>query len=105
MATVYSGTNRQIAIMAGKSSVMDEAAKKVLAKAKANAAQHHRTGQYSDNFDVAAVKARKTSVRDRVVYNNHNAALIIEFGHFVEKEDGSLGDYIPGQFNLVRAVK
>lgn len=96
----------RIARMAGDSSVMDTAAAKVLAKARANAARHHRTGEYSDSFKVRRdSRPEGKGVVDRVVYNDHPAARIIEFGHFAECSDGRLGQWVPGQFNLVRAIR
>jgi hypothetical protein len=42
---------------------------------------------------------------DREVYTEHPAAVALEFGHFAEKRDGTLGKWVPGQFNLVGAAK
>lgn len=104
MAEVYKGAGTKVAKIVGESSVMDQAAEKVRAKATALASVHRNTGAYSNNFKTRRIKGKK-GVTDREVYNDHPAAGPIEFGHFQEKPDGTLGKYIPGQFNLVRARK
>lgn len=104
MATVYKGTGTKIARMAGRDAVMDVAAEKVRARAAANAAAHRDTGEYSGNFKVKSVRAKAGGVKDRMVYNDHRAALAIEYGHFAVNGSGELGRFVPGQFNLTRAV-
>lgn len=104
MAKVYKGVGTKLARLVGESSAMDIAAEKVKARAVANAATHHKTGAYSDNFHTGRVRGKR-GVTDREVYNDHPAAAAIEFGHFAENRDGTLGRYVPGQFNLIRASK
>lgn len=104
MATVYKGTGTKIARMAGRDAVMDEAAEKIRARAAANAAAHRDTGAYSGNFKVKRVKSKAGGVTDRMVYNDHSAALAIEYGHFAKTRSGEIGEFVPGQFNLTRAV-
>lgn len=104
MATVYKGTGTRIARMAGRDAVMDVAAEKVRARAAANAAVHRETGEYSGNFKVKSVRAKAGGVKDRMVYNDHPAAFAIEFGHVARTTRGP-ARFVPGQFNLTRAVK
>lgn len=104
MAKVYKGTGTKIARMAGNHVVMDEAAEKIRARAAANAAAHRDTGAYSGNFKTKRVKARSGSVTDRMVYNDHPAAYAIEKGHWAKNAAGELGEFVPGQFNLTKAV-
>lgn len=103
MATVYKGTGTKIARMAGRDAVMDVAAEKVRARAAANAAAHRDTGEYSGNFKVKSVRAKAGGVTDRMVYNDHSAALAIEYGHAARTTRGP-ARFVPGQFNLTRAV-
>lgn len=104
MAQVYKGTGTKIAKMVGETTAMDTAAQKVKALAVANAARHRKTGEYSGNFQTGRIRGKK-GVTDREVYNDHPASGAIEFGHFAENRDGSLGKFVPGQFNLIRALK
>ncbi|MBC3186368.1 DUF5403 family protein [Corynebacterium sp. zg-331] len=105
MAEVYKGAGTQMARMAGNHAIMDEAAEKLCVAASARAARHRDTGEYSGNFKTARSKSPKgRGVTDRVVYNDHAAALPIEYGHFTEKRDGSTGVWVPGQFNLLGAL-
>lgn len=104
MAKVYKGTGTKIARMAGNHVVMDEAAEKIRARAAANAAAHRDTGAYSGNFKTKRVKAKSGSVTDRMVYNDHPANYAIEFGHYAKNAAGELGEFVPGQFNLTKAV-
>lgn len=103
MAEVYKGAGTKIAKLPGVQPVLQSAAESIKAKAEANASVHHRTGEYSSAFEVKSVPG-KNGVRDRLVENTHPASAIIEYGHFAEKMDGSLGEWVPGQFNLTRAV-
>lgn len=104
MAEVFDGIGTEIARMAGNHVVMDEAAEKIRARAAANAAAHRDTGEYSGNFKTKRVKARSGSVTDRMVYNDHPAAYAIEKGHWAKNAAGELGEFVPGQFNLTKAV-
>lgn len=104
MAQVYKGAGTKVAKMCGESSVMDQAAEKIRAKAVSLAAKHKKTGDYSQNFSTKNVAGKK-GVRDRIVQGDHPASAIIEYGHFAEKKDGSLGQFVPGQFNLTRAIR
>ncbi|MDK8450990.1 DUF5403 family protein [Corynebacterium mastitidis] len=109
MAEVYKGTGTRIARMAGKHAVMDEAAERVRAAATRRASQDRRTGAYSSNFKTARDKSPKgKGVVDRVVYNDHPAALAIELGHFAmtTDEEGRQkeGKFVPGKFNLLGGI-
>lgn len=104
MAKVYKGTGTKIARMAGNHVVMDEAAEKIRARAAENAAAHRDTGEYSGNFKTKRVKSKAGGVNDRMVYNDHPAAVAIEYGHFAKNAAGELGEFVPGQFNLTKAV-
>ena len=98
MAKVYKNVERIIAGLPGVQEEVQGAAEKIKARAEANAAVRRRTGKYSGAFEV-----RKGKV-DRFVVNDHPAADFIEVGHFAEKADGTLGEFVPGQFNLARAI-
>lgn len=101
MAEVYKGAGTTVAKLASRHPVMDEAAKKIQAKALALAAADRKTGEYSSNFKVARVPSRAgKGVVDRVVYNDHPKALAIELGHFTPK-----GKLVPGKFYLHRASR
>ena len=103
MAEVYTGAGTKIAKLPGLQPVLPSTAESIKVKAEANAGAHRRTGKYSSAFEVKSVPGKK-GVRDRLVENTHPASAIIEYGHFAEKKDGSLGEWVPGQFNLTRAV-
>ena len=101
MAKVYKGAGTTVAKLVGRHPVMDEAAKKIQAKALALASADRKTGEYSGNFKVAKVPSRAgKGVVDRVVYNDHPKALAIELGHFTPK-----GKLVPGKFYLHRASR
>lgn len=104
MAKVYDGAGKKMAKLAGNHTVMDAAAEKIRARAAANAAAHFETGEYSANFKTKRVKAKEGGVMDRMVYNDHPAALAIEVGHRARTTRGP-ARWVPGQFNLTRAVK
>lgn len=103
MATVYKGAGTKIAKLPGVQPVLQEAAVEIKTKAETNAAVHKRTGRYSSAFEVRTVPGEK-GVKDRLVENTHSASAVIEYGHFAKKRDGSKGEWVPGQFNLTRAV-
>lgn len=103
MAKIYMKTGRQMAQLAAESGILDEAAAAIKTKAEAAAAQHHRTGEYSQNFKIGTARG-KGGVTDRYVYNNHPAALAIEYGHFAQKKGGELGKFVPGKFILLRSI-
>ena len=103
MAKIYMKTGRQMAQLAAESGILDEAAAAIKTKAEAAAAQHHHTGEYSQNFKIGTARG-KGGVTDRYVYNNHPAALAIEYGHFTQKKGGELGKFIPGKFILLRSI-
>ncbi|MGP9760142.1 DUF5403 family protein [Corynebacterium sp. AOP12-C2-36] len=104
MAQVYKGAGTKVAKMCGESSVMDQSAEKIRVKALANAAKHKKTGEYSQSFSTKSATGKK-GVRDRIVQGDHPASAVIEYGHFAEKADGTLGKFVPGQFNLTRAIR
>ncbi len=103
MATVYSGVGTKMAKLPGVQPLLEEGAQKIKAKAEANAAAHRKTGRYSGAFRVRAVPGKK-GVVDRIVENTHPAANAIEFGHRAVGRDGEPGRFVPGQFNLTRAL-
>ena len=104
VAKVFKGTGTKIAIMAGNSSVMDKFAEEIRARAHAFASERYDTGEYSHNFTVHEVPAKSDPrVKDRMVVNDHPAALAIEYGHFAGAELNPV--WVAGQFNLTRAVR
>lgn len=103
MAKIYMATGTRIARMASQSTVLDKAAESVRKKAEAIAKRSVRTGKYSGNFTTNIAPA-PGGVIDRYVYNDHPAALFVEFGHFARKADGSEGQWVPGKFPLLRAI-
>lgn len=105
MAMVYRHAHAVAARMAGEHRVMDDAAGRVRRAAAASAGQRRETGEYSGNFKVATVTDRTKQVKDRLVYNDHPNAVAIELGHFAKKRDGTLGNFVPGQFNLLQGIQ
>ncbi|QNQ90720.1 hypothetical protein GP475_08775 [Corynebacterium poyangense] len=103
MAKVYKSCGTDMARLASKSAVLDEAAAKIKARAEAAAATHKKTSRYSGNFRIGKAPGKK-GVVDRYVYNDHHAALAIEYGHFAENRDGNPGRFVPGQFNLHKGL-
>lgn len=103
MAKIYMATGTRIARMASESTVLDQAAMEVRQKAEAIAKQHVRTGKYSGNFRVGTAPGTN-GVIDRYVYNDHPAALFVEYGHFAHRKDGAEGQWVPGKFPLLRAI-
>lgn len=103
MAKVYKGAGTQIAKLPGVQSMLDVAAEKIKVNAEINAAAHHRTGAHESSYRVRSVPG-KSGVRDRIVENTDPAALEIEYGHAAPTNRG-VARWVPGQFNLTRAVK
>jgi hypothetical protein len=100
MATVKANLNKMVAGLPQVQAKVAEGAAAVLAAASASASTRHRTGEFSSSF-----RSGKVGRFDREVYTEHPAAVALEFGHFAEKRDGTLGKWVPGQFNLVGAAK
>lgn len=105
MAMVYRHAHAVAARMAGEHRVMDEAAGRVRRAAALSAAERRKTGKYSGNFKVATVTDRTKQVKDRLVYNDHPEAMSIELGHFAQNRDGTPGEWVPGQFNLLQGIQ
>lgn len=104
MAYVDPEAGAILARMPGVQPLLDEGAEKIRAKAEANAKKHFRTGRYSGAFHVRPDPGKK-GVTDRVVENMHPHANAIEFGHFTASKGGKPATFVPGQFNLTRAVR
>lgn len=100
MAEVYPDANKRVAKMAGVRAEVKKTSSELLAAVQAQAATRHKTGQFSDSF-----KEGPAGGPDREVFTAHPAAVALELGHFAEKRDGTLGKWVPGQFNLVKAMK
>lgn len=118
MANVYKYANAVAAFLTGESEALDDAAGRIRRSAALSAAKHRNTGAYSGNFHVMTVSDRTKRVKDRLVYNAHPESMSIELGHFAQKKkekdeetgetkpnDGTPGDWVPGQFNLLHGVK
>lgn len=105
MANVYKYANAVAAFLTGESEALDDAAGRIRRSAALSAAKHRNTGAYSGNFHVMTVSDRTKRVKDRLVYNAHPEAMSIELGHFAQNGDGTPGDWVPGQFNLLHGVK
>lgn len=103
MARVHKAAAVQIAKSDGVQRLLDVHAQELVRKARANAQPAAQTGKYSDAFSVEVVKGRR-GVKDRLVVNEHPASSAIELGHFAENSDGTTGEYVPGRFDLVRAL-
>lgn len=104
MAWVDPDAGAMLARMPGVQPLLDAGAETIRARAEANAKERFRTGRYSGAFAVRAVPGEK-GVTDRVVENTFPQANAIEFGHFADGKDGAPGRFVPGQFNLTRAVR
>lgn len=100
MAEVYKSTNKRVANLPGVRAEVKKTSTELLADVRAQAATHRRTGEFSGSF-----KEGPAGGPDREVYTEHPAAVALELGHFAEKRDGTLGKWVPGQFNLVKAAK
>lgn len=95
---VYRGSGTKVAKLPGVQAELDKGAQKVLARAKANAAAHFKTGAYAASLGVAVVPGRN-GVKDRMVYSSDPAAVPIEFGHVAAN-----GRVVPGQRILLNAL-
>lgn len=104
MARVHKSASVKVAKLAGVQAQLDVHAQKIRARAAANAATAAETGEYSSKFEVEVVQGKK-GVMDRLVTNTHPASSAVELGHFAEKADGSTGQFVPGRFDLIRAIK
>lgn len=98
--------NTVAASLCSKSGVLMPHAEAIAARATANAAAHRETGEYSNNFKVKMEPWKPgAGVRDAFAYNDHPAALAIEFGHFQTSHGRPTGAFVSGQYNLTRAVQ
>jgi hypothetical protein len=104
MATVYKGVGVKMARMVGDSRAMDEAADKVLAAVRSEAAKHRDTGDYMRSLKVEKVPGMK-GVTDRVIYADTRAAVSIEFGHLSGRRGSEDRKWVPGKFIMINAAK
>lgn len=105
MADVFAGVGDIIARAADieLDPVLDEVAHEIEAFAVGLAAEHVKTTTYVDSIGVT-VDRSSPSRRDRLVYADDEAAMSIEFGHRATKKDGTLGEWVEGQYILTRAA-
>lgn len=103
MSKVYKGTGTKVAKLPGVQPELDVAAMKVMLRAKAEAAQSAKTHHYESSFEIKRVKGPK-GVTDRLVVNNDEGSLAIEYGHMTPASKTSPGRFVPGKFILTKAV-
>lgn len=101
MSTIYKGTGGKIARLPGIQPELDSAAAKILARAKAGASQHVRSGHYLNSLKVKTARG-KAGVIDREVYSDDPGAVAIEYGHLAEGKSGPT--WVPGHRVLINAV-
>lgn len=106
MAQVYKVAGIYAAQIAGEDPAMDAAADLVLARARATAAQHRITGEYSANMGTERVPGKR-GVTDRIVYTDDPAATHIEWGHVARMPKGIHGPakWVPGLHIMGRAAR
>ena len=103
MAKVYKGAGTKVARLPGIQPELDVAAMKVMLRAKAEAAASIRTGHYESSFEIKRVPGKR-GVTDRLVVNNDEGSVAIEYGHVTPASRRSPGRFVPGKFILTRAV-
>lgn len=101
MATVFKGVGTKIARLPGVQPELDKAAAKILARAKAGASQHVRSGHYLNSLKIKTVRG-KGGVIDREVYSDDPGAVAIEYGHLTDGKNGPT--WVPGHRVLINAV-
>ena len=89
----------EVAKVASRDPAMDAVAAKVLARAKAKASAHVKTGRYVGSLTSKTVRTRQ-GVHDRLVYSDDPDAHIIEFGHASPS-----GKWVEGQHILRDAAR
>lgn len=99
MARLFPNLELEVARVASLDPAMDSAAAKVLARAKARASTHRKTGRYASSLKSKTVRTRQ-GVHDRVVYSDDPNAHIIEFGHASPS-----GKWVEGQHILRNAAR
>lgn len=105
MADVKIDAPLTVAIMAGKHSVMDQAANRVKTQVVAAASVHRKSGAFIDSIKIKKVPGRSgrgTLVTDRLVYSDDKAVGKIEFGRKAS-DDPNDTRRVPGQNNFGRA--
>lgn len=103
MAEVYPLVTAHVAEIAGRCSAMDDAARLVLGRVRAQAAAHRLTGDYISKLVVEKAGGGK----DRLVSATDPAAVPIEFGYLrVTRHEGSRrvsAVFVPGLHIMGRA--
>lgn len=95
------------AIIAGQSSEMDFAARKMLGHVRAEAAKHTDTGHYQTTLGIATVPGRMgtgTQVSDRIVYADDDGAAAIEWGHIYRHPNSRRVTFVPGLHIMRNAI-
>lgn len=103
MASVGKKVGVEVAKLAGVQGLMTAQAHRIKATAEALAAESARTGHYASSFGVETVPGEQ-GVPDRLVYNDDEAAVVIEYGHMTPASETSPGRYVPGKHILRRAI-
>lgn len=108
MAYVNSNVRVTAAVIAGRSSEMDHAARRVQSAAIGVAASHRLTGAYINNFSIHTVPGESGTGRevdDRLVVNDDPGAAAIEWGYIRRFKNSRRVQYVPGQHILGKAIR
>lgn len=103
MASVNRNADIKCAMQPGVQGLMTAQAHRIKATAEALAAESVETGHYASSFGVETVPGER-GVADRLVYNDDEAAVVIEYGHMTPPSETSPGTYVPGKHILRRAI-
>lgn len=94
----------KVAMLPGVQGLLTATAHRIKATAEALAAESVRTGHYASSFGVETVPG-EDGVDDRLVYNDDDAAVVIEYGHMTPPSETSPGTYVPGKNILRRSIR
>lgn len=90
---------RTVSIIAGKTSEMDRAARRVLDAVRAAASRHTDTGNYQRELKIVTVPGRLgtgRAVDDRLVVADDPGAAAIEYGHLIRVKGARRVKWVPG---------
>lgn len=103
MASVKRNADVKCAMLPGVQGLLTATAHRIKATGEALAAESIQTGNYASSFGVETVPGER-GVEDRLVYNDDEAAVVIEYGHLTPPTEKSPGTYVPGKHILRRAI-
>lgn len=95
----------KVAMLPGVQGLLTATAHRIKASGEAiAAAEATDTGHYASSFGVETVPG-EDGVDDRLVYNDDDAAVVIEYGHMTPPSATSPGTYVPGKNILRRSIR